>query len=200
MHLLEQALEEGYRVRTLVRDPEKLGEFRDRVDFVVGDVSDPGKLEEAVAGTDAVLSTLPPIANGKEPARCARLMEHLVLVLEKSAIKRFIHIGGAAHGGGTNENWTLGRRFLRLYLSIVYKPILIAKQLEWDVLRRSDLSWTLLRPPKISNERSNGSIAADEKNLARTQVNVKNLADFMLDEVASEKWIGKAPLVATVVN
>jgi putative NADH-flavin reductase len=196
--LLEKALEKGHQVKTLVRDPEKLGGYKERVEYVSGNASQSDKLEKTVVGADVVLSTLPPIENGKDPEKSAKVMEDLVAILERNAIKRFIHLGGAVHGGGTNENWTLGRRLLKMYLNIVCKPVLIAKQSEWEVLRRSNLDWTLVRPPRITKEKPIGHLAADEKNLASVQVNVEDLVDFLLTQIDSEKWIDKAPLVATV--
>jgi putative NADH-flavin reductase len=196
--LLEKALEKGHQVKTLVRDPEKLGVYKERVEYVTGSVSQSDKLEKTIIGADVVLSTLPPIENGKDPDKSVKVMEDLVAILERNAIKRFIHLGGAVHGGGANENWTLGRRFLKMYLNIVCKPVLIAKQLEWEVLRRSNLDWTLVRPPRITKEKPIGHLAADEKNLSSVQVNVEDLVDFLLTQIDSQKWIDKAPLVATV--
>ena len=195
--LLEKALEKGYQVKTLVRDPEKLGVYKERVEFVSGDASQTDKLEKTVVGTDAVLSTLPPIINTNEPELSGQSFEELVAILERNAIKRFIHIGGAVHGGGANENWTLGRRILRVFLNITGKPVLIAKHLEWDMLRKSNLDWTLVRPPRVINGKQDGYLFADEKNLASVQVNVEDLAEFLLAQIASRKWIRKAPLVAT---
>ena len=197
-NLLEKALEQGYQVKTLVRDPEKLGVYRERVEFVSGSASQTDKLEKTVLGTDAVLSTLPPIGNTNEPEKCAKAMDGVVAILERNAIKRFIHIGGAVHGGGSNENWTLSRRMLKVYLSIVCKPVLVAKHLEWDMLRKSNLDWTLIRPPRVINGKREGYLFADEKNLASVQVNVEDLAEFLLEQIASRKWVKKAPLVATV--
>lgn len=196
--LLPKTVEKGYQVKTLVRDPQKLGSYKEKIEFVVGNASEADKLEKTVVGTDAVLSTLPPIISTNEPEKYADVIKDLVTILERNAIKRLIHIGGAVHGGGTNENWTLGRKFLRFYLNIVCKPVLIAKQREWDVLRRSNLDWTLVRPPRITEEKTKGYLAADEKNLARVQVNVEDIAEFLLEQITSRKWIGKAPLVATV--
>ncbi len=137
--LLEKALEKGYQVKTLVRNPEKLGMYKERVEFIQGDVFQTDKLEETVRGTDVVFSTVPPEGNTKEPEKYAKVMEDVVAVLERHAITRFIHIGGAAHDGGVNEHWTLGRRFLRVFLTLVWKPGLVAKQLEWDVLKTSHI-------------------------------------------------------------
>jgi putative NADH-flavin reductase len=198
--LLEKALEEGYQVKTLVRDPEKLGNYQQQVKFVSGSASQSDQLEKTVVGTEAVLSTLPPIGDTNEPLKCAKAMENLVEILERNTIKRLIHIGGAVHGGGVNENWTLGRQILKVYLSIVCKPVLVTKQLEWEVLRKSNLDWTLVRPPRVINEKRQGHLVADEKNLASVQVNVEDLAEFMLEQVNSKHWIAKAPLVATSVS
>jgi len=208
--LIEKALEKGHQVKTLVRDPEKLGAYRERVEYVSGNASQADKLEKTVVGADVVVSTLPPIENGKDPEKSAKVMEDLVAILERNSIKRFIailernsikrfiHLGGAVHGGGTNENWTLGRRLLKVWLNIICKPVLIAKQSEWEVLRRSNLDWTLVRPPRIMKEKPVGYLAADEKNLPSVQVNVEDLVDFLLTQIDSQKWIEKAPLVATV--
>jgi len=42
---------------------------------------------------------LPPIINSNQPEKSADVMKNLVMMLERNAIKRFIHIGGAVHGG-----------------------------------------------------------------------------------------------------
>jgi putative NADH-flavin reductase len=196
--LLEKALEKGYQVKTLVRNPEKLSMYKKRVEFIQGDVFQTDKLEETVRGTEVVFSTVPPEGKTKEPEKYAKVMEDMVAVLERNAIKRLIHIGGAAHDGGVNENWTLGRWFLRLFLNLVWKTGLVAKQLEWEVLKKSYIDWTLVRPPRITKGEPTGNLLADEKNLARIQVNVEDLANFMLEQMTSETWIKKAPLVASV--
>jgi putative NADH-flavin reductase len=195
--LLEKALEKGFQIKTLVRNPEKLGNSKDKVEFILGDISQFDKVNDCVIGVQAVLSTVPPERNTKEPEKYALIMKELVNILEKNGIKRFIHIGGAAHDGGENENWTFGRRLLRIFLNLTWKPGLIAKQLEWEVLQKSELDWTLIRPPRIGRGKSKDKIIADEKNLASLEINVEDLAEFMLKQIELKEWIKKAPLVAT---
>jgi hypothetical protein len=117
--------------------------------------------------------------------------------MDKHGIKRYIHIGGAVHAGGDNETWLLNRRLLRFFLSLVGRPILVAKQLEWEVLKASDLDWTLVRPPRIANEEAKGNLFADEKNLKSLKVSVGDLTDFILEQTTSKNWIRKAPLVSS---
>ena len=76
---------------------------------------------------------------------------------------------------GQMKSWSLKRRVLRLFLSFFSKPILVSKQLEWAVLKASDLDWTLVRPPRIANEEAKGNLSADEKNLKSLKVTVGDL-------------------------
>jgi putative NADH-flavin reductase len=196
--LVRRALQQGYQVRALVREPERLGAPRYRIECVCGNAVQFDKLQAAVVGTQAVISTLPPVVHPDEPRQRAWVVEALVSILERNGIKRLIHLGGAVHGGGTHETWTLGRRILQIYLSIVCRPILLAKQAEWEVLRNSELDWTLVRPPRITEGNPLGHLTADEKHLAGVEVNVEDLVEFVLAQIGSKEWIAKAPLVASV--
>ena len=196
--LLERALDRGYEVKTLVRTPEKLGIFKERVEFIQGNVFNAIDIEKTVKDTDIVLSTIgPPQRNPGNPEKYRKTMENVANILEKQKINRYIHIGGAAHLGGENESWSVSRRFLRLILLLFSRPILAAKEMEWDVLKKSNLDWTLVRPPQIIKGTSKGRLIADERNIARTKVNVEDLANFILDQTTSNKWVKKSPLVSS---
>lgn len=195
--LLARAIEKGYNVRTLVRNPEKLGDYKNKVEFIQGDISQTDKINECLYGVQAVISTVPPESNTKEPAKYARIMDELISTLKRNGVKRLIHIGGAAHDGGENETWTFRRRLLRIFLNITWKPGLIAKQLEWETLKKSDIEWILVRPPQVVNGKSKGGIVADEKNLHGSKAHVEDLAEFLLRQLESDQWLRKAPLVST---
>ena len=196
--LLKKALDMGYQVKTLVRNPEKLGEFKNSVEFIQGNIFNANDIEATVSETEAVISTVgPPNRNTGNPETYKKAMEDLVAVVEKAHIMRLIHVGGAVHLGGENENWTLSRKLLRLFLNTLAKPVLVAKQLEWEVLKKSKLEWTLVRPPRIAKGKSQGKrLIADEKNLASLQVNVEDLSIFILEQINSDTWKRKAPLVS----
>ena len=112
--LLEKALNAGYQVRTLVRNQAKLGQFKDRVELVEGNIFRASDIEEAVLGTEAVLSTVgPPQRNPKHPQKYEQAMKDLVAAMDNHKIKRLIHVGGSVHLGGEDENWTEPARLYR---------------------------------------------------------------------------------------
>lgn len=194
--LLAKALEAGHKVRTLVRDPGKLGEARARVDFVQGDYFDPAALRSVLKGSEAVLSTVgPPQGNPGSPLSYGKAMGELIGAMEELGVRRLIHIGGAAHGGGEGEEWSMGRLALKALLSLLAKPILEAKHLEWEALKVSSLDWTLVRPPRIVAATPRGYCDASDRSLPKATVPVEDLAAFMLDQLVSREWVRRAPLV-----
>jgi len=196
--LIKKATDAGYQVKTLARNPEKLEEIKDKIEIIKGSVFESSSVEAAIEGAEAVLSTIgPPQRNPGDPLQYEKAMKNIVSAMDKYGIKRYIHIGGAAHQGGENEVWNFNRKFLRLFLNLVGKQILVAKHLEWEVLKKSDLDWTLVRPPRITNEEASGNILADEKRLESLKVSVGDLTDFILEQIASKDWIRKAPLVSS---
>jgi nucleoside-diphosphate-sugar epimerase len=197
--LTKKAIAAGYQVKTLARNPEKLKEIKDKIEIVEGNVFESSSVEAAIEGTEAVLSTVGPPQTGKpiDPYQYEKAMKDIVRIMDKHGIKRYIHIGGAVHDGGENESWPLNRRFLRLFLSLFGKPILVAKHLEWEVLKASDLDWTLVRPPRIADEKTKGNLSVDEKNLNSLKIGVEDLTDFILKQISSNEWIRKAPLISS---
>lgn len=197
--LIKKAIAAGYQVKTLARNPKKLEEIKDMIEIVEGSVFESSSIEAAIEGAEAVLSTVGPPQTGKpfDPCQYEMAMKDIVRIMDKHGIKRYIHIGGAVHKGGEDEVWNFGRKFLRLFLNLLGKQILIAKYLEWEVLKSSDLDWTLVRPPRIANQTASGSISVDEKNLKNLKVSVDDLTDFILQQISSEEWIRKAPLISS---
>ena len=196
--LIKKAIAAGYQVKTLARKPEKLEEIKDKIEIINGSVFESSSVEAAIEGVEVVLSAIgPPTGKSFDPYQYEKAMQDIVRIMDIKGIKRYIHIGGAAHQGGENEIWNFNRKFLRLFLNLFGKQILVAKHLEWEVLKLSNLDWTLVRPPRIVNEPASGNISVDEKNLKNLKVSVGDLTDFILLQITSKEWIRKAPLIAS---
>jgi putative NADH-flavin reductase len=197
--LINKAVVAGYKVKTLARYPEKLEDIKDKVVIIKGNIFDLLSIDATIEDTEAVISTIGPPTDKKcDPLLYENAMKDIVKSMDKHGVKRYIHIGGAGHAGGKDEQWPLNRRFLRLILNLFGKHILAAKHMEWEVLKTSDLDWTLVRPPRIANEAASGNISANERKLESLKVSVGDLTDFILEQITSKEWIRKAPLVSSV--
>src|SRR5215207_7807837 len=56
--LVERAIAEGHEVTAFVRNPSRMSARHQRLRITVGDAFDPGRVREAVAGNEAVISVL----------------------------------------------------------------------------------------------------------------------------------------------
>ena len=60
LELVRQAVEHGHSVTALVRSPDRLGAFRERIGVKQGDLLNPAELEQVIKGHDAILSGFGP--------------------------------------------------------------------------------------------------------------------------------------------
>jgi putative NADH-flavin reductase len=96
--LVNKAIAAGYAVKTLARYPEKLEDNQEKVEIIKGSVFEPFAIEATIEGTEAVLSTIgPPQRNPGNPEQYEKAMKDIVKSMDIHGIKRYIHIGGAAH-------------------------------------------------------------------------------------------------------
>ena len=56
--IVNAALNQGHEVNAYVREPAKLTVQHKKLHIIEGDLSDPRTIEKAIAGTDAVISSL----------------------------------------------------------------------------------------------------------------------------------------------
>jgi putative NADH-flavin reductase len=166
--LLQQAIAAGHQVTAVVRDPQRLSPNRDGTRVVTADLSaaQPAVLEAAVAGADAVLSGVGPRALTK-----AGVAEHgtraIVQAMLATRTRRILVVSAApistvASPGRPNpprrdpgEGFFM-RNLLTPFAQTVMHERYVDLALMEDVLRASDLDWTIFRPPRLTNQGMTG--------------------------------------------
>lgn len=197
--LVKQALNQGYKVKALVRKPAKLNMEYDHLEIVKGDYFNSEDVNKVLEGSDAVLSTIgPPLGakiDAKQIENYKMAIQHLIKQMEANGQKRIISISGAGIKM-PKESLPLQRRLMRTMLKIMAKPVVSIKDFELNSLLESRLDWTNVRPPMIKED-AEGSFVAHDNRFIGMKVNVYNLASFMINEIEAGDWIYGAPLVAT---
>src|SRR5690349_15926699 len=104
--LVRQALGQGYAVKAVTRHPETFPIRDEGLQVLKGDVYDAATVEQAVAGQDAVLSTLG-VPFGSKPIKVySEGMENIIRAMKKAGVRRLVCVTSAAtdtqagpHGG-----------------------------------------------------------------------------------------------------
>lgn len=194
--LLEQATAAGHEVTAVVRDPSRLVSANGaRVVTADLEAPAPGVLESAVAGADAVLSTL-----GPRPMAKAGVAEHgtraIVRAMQATGVRRILVVSAApistfpSPGRPNPPRRDPGEGFvMRNVLTPAIKVILRERYADLaemeDVLRASELDWTIFRPPRLTDQPLTGRYrTAFGQNLRRgSRISRADVAHAMLAAV-----------------
>jgi putative NADH-flavin reductase len=193
--VVEQALAEGHEVTAFVRDPAKLGLRHERLRVVQGDVADAARVAEAVAGRDAVVSALGQTkASSKDVLTVAA--EHLVAGMRQHGVRRLVSLVGAGVPDERDEG-SLGRSFMRGLMKLVARHVLEDAERHAEIVRASDLEWTLVRPPRLTEGERTGRYRTGYMRLgARHAISRADLAEFMLALAGDGRYLREAPMVS----
>ncbi len=189
--LIKQALEQGHSLTALVRNPEKAKIAHQNLSVIKGNVLDFDKVQEAVAGQDAVLSALGHKRFFIKTTILSEGTKNIIKAMEKHNVKRFICITSL----GINDS----RFKLGLYYTLFVIPVIVFfyfrdKAKQEKIIRSSKLNWTIVRPGQLTNGKKRGSYKHGENvgNYILTKVISRaDVAHFILSQLNDATYLHK---------
>ena len=194
---LREALSKGYQVKVLVRSPDKLGDLKDKVTIVKGDLLDSSSVEQALQGSVAVINAAGGVKEPNQYNKFRLIGNILTEKMRKLGIKRLINISGAVTNLPT-EKLDLKRRVMKVFVSLFFKQMKLAQEAILPIIvKDNDISWTFVRAAIISKKQGTGKVLASDKQMPGTTIMLEDLGKFMVEQITSTEWLKKAPLVAS---
>jgi putative NADH-flavin reductase len=141
----EEARRRGHHVVAVVRDPARLGDLTpDGV--ATADGLDASAVTAALAGTEAVVSTLGPVP-GSTPGVQGELTEVLVRAARDAGVRRAVVV--TASGWVADGDDPLSRYVAKPILARVLRDANAGFARAEPAVRASGLDWTIVRPPML---------------------------------------------------
>lgn len=192
--IVGEAREKGHAVVALVRSQANAVGLAG-AELVEGDARDEGALTRAIAGCDAVISSLgTAISPFREVTLLSTATRALVVVMARQNVRRLVCITGMGAGdsrghGGFFYDWL----FQPLLLRKVYED----KDRQEDVIRASALDWIIVRPTLLNDEPARGGVRAltDLSGVHGGKIARADVADFVVQQLTADTWLRKAPLI-----
>jgi len=202
VQFVKRALTAGHSVTALVRDETKFYKLipkHDRLRVIKGDISDQKNVDTVMQNQDAVVSCLG--AHGTSPWNKTKLytksVSTMVKGMKSQSVRRILIVTSWAtqlKNDGTNP-------FL---FEWILKPTIAAGfitdmgECELDLMK-TDLDYTIVRPPGLSNDEATGRWVAEEGYTVKKTpqsmipyISRGDVAQFMLDECLHQnQWIKK---------
>jgi uncharacterized protein YbjT (DUF2867 family) len=191
--LVLQALERGFAVTALVRDPSRLTITHPQLTVVRGDVLDMCSVEAAMRGQEAVLSAL----GHKRYLSPTRILSdgtrNVLRAMETNGVARFVCETALGIGDSAGR--------LGLYYTFFTIPVVLPFYF-WDKTRQeriiagSDREWIIVRPGLLTNGKKRGRYRHGfhlGSFLWTVRISRADVADFMLNQLESDTYLRTAP-------
>ena len=162
---VRQALDRGFEVEALTRHPEAFPIRHERLHVVAGDATDPATMDAAVAACDAVVSVIG-TAYTRSPVEVysasARL---LVAAMAGHGVRRLLVVTSAEVAAETAlQGRFLTDRVLYPFLRrVVGRTVYDDMERMEAIIRATDLDWTIVRPPGLTDQAGTGYAAAETR-------------------------------------
>jgi putative NADH-flavin reductase len=193
--LVMQALERGYAVTALVRDPSRLQIVNPQLTVLRGDVLDEGSVEAAMGGQEAVLSALGHKRYFSPTRILSEGTRNILRAMEAHGVPRFVCETSLGIGDSAGR--------MGLYYTLFTIPVILPLYF-WDKTRqerliaRSKVEWVIVRPGVLTN----GEKRDDYRHgrhlgsfLWTVRISRADVADFMLNQLTSDTYLRTAPAV-----
>ena len=191
--LVRQALERGYEVTALVRDPAKLPFAHPQLKIVQGDVLDYASISRAIAGQDAVVSALGHRRLWVPSSVQSEGTRNVLRAMKEHGVQRFVAETALGLGSSAGRMGLFGTL---LFLPIALPIYFWDKSRQERIISASNLEWVIVRPGILTNGAKRGVYRHGENvgsYIIPGRISRADVADFMLNQLTDDTYLHKAP-------
>tara|TARA_Y100000385_G_scaffold100927_1_gene104333 strand:- start:347 stop:979 length:633 start_codon:yes stop_codon:yes gene_type:complete len=194
-HVVNQALEKGYKIKAFVRNPEKYTLTKGQhIEVVKGDATNIENVKHAMEGADIIVSCL-----GNPPKKEIYIMEkaHSNIMLAASASPlspRCLMISSIGIGG---SSWLV--KFLLKKIG-GKEGFVDFENAEKRILEKKDVSFVVIRPAGLTDKKGKGKYSLITKPTVFFPkfISRSDVAKFFVDCISDTSYDGKAIMIEGV--
>jgi putative NADH-flavin reductase len=193
-HVVRQALDHGYAVTAVVRDPARLDVRHPTLEVAaVPALDDADALGPVLRGSDAVLSGVGPRGRNDGPV-ASTATRTILSAMHAEGVRRLVAVSAAPVGPIPDGDSLLNRRIVLPGISALLKDLYADLRAMEDAMANSPAKWTVMRPPKLVNKPLTGRYrTAIGSNVARGYtISRADVAHAMLAAVGDPATIRRA--------
>lgn len=194
--VVNAALAAGHEVTALARDPSAIDVAgREGLRVVRGDVLDVASLEAALEGQDAAVSCLGPRKRSEKSLRTEG-MRNIIAAADAAGVRRLV----ALSAFGVGDSLAHLRRTTFVFSRIIL-PVFLKAQFEdmarmEDLVRETELESVIVRPSALTDKPATRAVkVAAETEKAGSAIPFADVADFMVQCLEGDRYVGSAPVI-----
>ncbi|OXU25206.1 hypothetical protein TSAR_007619 [Trichomalopsis sarcophagae] len=182
---LEHAVKSGFQTRVFVRDEKKIPEhLRDKVEAVVGDVTNADEVSQAISGVDGVVVVLGTRNDLKPTTVLSEGMKNIIDAMKKHNVE-LVSVCLSAFLFYEPEK-----------VPAIFKDLNADHQRMFDLLKESELKWVAVFPPHIAESPSTEYVIKHDESPGRI-VSKYDLGEFLVKSLDQPEHHQKVCGIAT---
>lgn len=194
---IEKALKFGHHVKAYARNPEKITLQHPNLTVVKGELDEYQKIEDSIRGANAVVSLLGPKAKSKDTV-IANGYKYIVAAMKKNGVKRLVTAVSTSYRD-PEDKFDFMVSFGIIMLKIIGASILKDIQEMGDVIRKSQLDWTMARLPMLKDSPATEKVHVGYTGDGRFnffKLTREDLADFLISQLSGQSYLNQAPAIS----
>ncbi len=196
--LVQQALALGHTVRAVTRRPEAFPAFGPGLEVVEADVFDAAAVNWAVAGSDAVISSLGVPYSRQRIDVYSRGTGHVVAAMQRQGVRRLMCVSSTTTflDHDPQEGW-VNRALLWLVSRTIGRTTYEDMRRMETLVLASGLEWTIARPAGLFTGSVITPYQTAENFLSGRFTARADLAASPLGQVQDQRYVGKVMFIVT---
>lgn len=195
---VKRLLEEGHNVTAFSRGADQLSFQHERLKKIKGDALNVEQLRKALDGADVVVQALGVPLNTKLLTGPITLFSKatalLVPLMEEMKISRLISVTGFGAGKSAKAIHFLQR----IPFNIVFGKAYDDKSKQEDLIERSSLDWTIVRPGVLTDQKFNKNyrVRVDPSDWKNGMISRSAVADYIGQAIHDDGTIHASPVLS----
>jgi uncharacterized protein YbjT (DUF2867 family) len=193
---VKAALAAGHRVRAFARSAVDIAD--PMLETVTGDALDAAAVRAALAGTDAVIQVLGAPKRADVYVGGTELFSKATRVLVDAMVaagpRRLVVVTGLGAGDSRGHG---GFLFDRVMFALVLDRVYRDKDVQEQIVRRSGLDWTIVRPGLLNDRPATGKVRAltAPEDWRAGPVSRDDVAAFLVQQITDQRFLHATPLL-----
>lgn len=197
LETVKAGLAAGHTVKAFARSAPSLPLSDPKLEKIRGDALSMSDVSGALQGVDAVIQSLGVAALNDLIVGTKLFSEStrtLVSAMEQAGVKRLIAVTGAGAG---NSRGRINPLYDYLMFPILLQRVYSDKDIAEDIIQKSNLDWTIVRPGMLTNGAATGRWKAlpDMKDWRGGAISRTDVGAFLISQVSDLSMLRKTPLL-----
>ena len=178
--VVRQGLDVGHEITAVARHPSAMTLKHERLEVIQGDVLQLDTIRASIVGQDAVISALG-VRNLAPTTLYSEGVMNIMQAMKVSKVRRLLCISARGLDPGPLWERLIAKPILWLILRNMYTNLVRME----TALKMSNLDWTILRPPTLTNGPRTGRYqSAINQHLSRNfSIARADVADYMINHL-----------------